>query len=278
VTSTRLVSAAGLLASVCVAYVAAGVAGPGVDHAGASGASTTSAVVRPVSAKYPTNAAKIFRWGNAAWNDEFVRPLSTSTWRVNHASLVRDQHGMLTLDSTPTSGDVVATANGAGHQYGRWEARVRTRSYRGSGPTFRAVWELVPTSGGYDCGARSIELSDYAVGAGAATMHVRNTPDEDFTTSKSLPLNNTFHTYAVEVTPDHVSWFVDTRVVMTERRPEALSGATFTPRFRLVATPGATMRRSRMQMDWVRYYTLARPSAHSIAAAQATRTTYADAC
>ena len=41
-------------------------------------------------------------------------------------------------------------------------------------------------------------------------MHVRNTPDADFTTSKALPLSNTFHTFAVEVTPDHVSWFVDT--------------------------------------------------------------------
>jgi hypothetical protein len=282
VTATaRLVSAAGLLASVCVAYAAAGVAGPSADHVSGSPATTTSlsrTELRPVATTYPTNAAKIFRWGNAVWKDEFVQPFSTAKWRANHPSLVRDQHGMLTLDSTPTSGDVVVTAAGHGTQYGRWEARVRTRSYSGSGPAFRAVWELVPTNGSYACGARSIELSDYVVGAGAATMHVRNTPNADFTTSKSLPLNNTFHTFAVEVTPDHVSWFVDTRVVMTERRPQALSGATFAPRFRLVATPGTTMRKSRMQMDWVRYYTLARKNAKPITAPQATQTTYAAAC
>jgi hypothetical protein len=80
------------------------------------------------------------------------------------------------------------------------------------------------------------------------------------------------------VAPDHVSWFVDTKVVMTERRPAALSGAVLTPRFRLVATPGATMRKSRMQMDWVRYYTPARKSALPITAPQATQTTYAGAC
>jgi hypothetical protein len=33
-----------------------------------------------------------------------------------------------------------------------------------------------------------------------------------------------------------------------------------------------------MQMDWVRYYTLARPNARSIVAPQASVTTYADAC
>jgi predicted secreted protein len=283
VLSSSALTVAGLLTSIAVALGAT--AGPSPDAGPGSGPGSGPAagaaagpLVQPVAAKYPTNAAKIFRWGSAVWKDEFVRPLSTTTWRVNQPSLVRDQHGMLTLDSTPTSGDVVALANGGGHRYGRWEARVRTRSYKGTGTPYRAVWELAPTSGGEHCGARGIELSDYAIGAPSATMHVRNTPDADFTASRSLPLANTFHTYAVEVTPDHVSWFVDTKVVMTERRPAALSGAVYTPRFRLVSTPGATMRKGRMQMDWVRYYTLARKSALPITAPQAVQTTYAGAC
>jgi hypothetical protein len=276
---SRLASALGLLASVSVAFVATAGGGPAASHvAEPSVRSASSADLSPVATKYPTNAAKIFRWGNAQWKDEFVKPLSTSMWRVNHPSLVRDQHGMLTLDSTPTSGDVVATVVGRNKEYGRWEARVRARNYKGAGTAYHAVWELVPATGGYDCGARSIVLSDYRIGTNVATMHVRNTPDADFTTSKSLPLDNTFHTYAVEVTPDHVSWFVDTHVVMTERRPAALSGTIFSARFRLVSTPGATMRKGRMQMDWVRYYTLARKNAKPITAPQATLTSYADAC
>ena len=266
----RFVPFLGVVLSVCVALVATAGSGSSPD-ASASG-------LRTVSATYPTNAAKIFRWGNATWKDEFVRPFSTSTWYANHPSLVRDQHGMLTLDSTATSGDVVAAAKGPGTRYGRWEARVRTRSYPGSGTPYRAVWELAPRTGGEHCGARGIELSDYRIGSGVATMHVRNTPASDFTASRSLPLDNTFHTYAVEVTPDHVSWFVDTRVVMTERRPAALSGAVFAPRFRLLATPGTTMRKSRMQMDWVRYYTLQRKNALPITAPAASQGTYADAC
>jgi hypothetical protein len=274
----RFVPLAGLLLSVAVALVATAGSDSTSSASADAGRGATAVGLRAVSAKYPTNAAKIFGWGNATWKDEFVRPLSTATWYVNHPSLVRDQHGMLTLDSTPTSGDVVAAAKGAGTKYGRWEARVRTRSYKGSGAPYRAIWELAPRTGGEHCGARGIELSDYPIGSGAATMHVRNTPASDFTTSRTLPLDNTFHTYAVEVTPDHISWFVDTRVVMTERRPAALSGAVFAPRFRLVATPGKTMQRGRMQMDWVRYYTLQRKNALPITAPAATQGTYADAC
>jgi hypothetical protein len=75
-----------------------------------------------------------------------------------------------------------------------------------------------------------------------------------------------------------MSWFVDTHVLMTERRPEARTSATYAVRFRLVGTPGAHMNPGRMQMDWVRYYSLARPDARSIEAPAATKGTYAAAC
>ena len=235
--------------------------------------------IRTVSTTYPTNAAKIFRWGNAAWHDEFVDPLS-ATWKVNKPGQVRDQHGMLTLDATPRGGTVTATATGHNQRYGRWEARVRGRQYGTGATPFHVLWELVPMdSGGYHCGARSLMLSDYQLGRNHADVHVRNLPDADFTAGKWLPLDDDqFHTYAIEVTPDHVSWFVDTRVVMTERRSAARSGALFAPRFRLAAQPGATMNQGRMQMDWVRYYTLHRPDARSIEAPSATAASYGDAC
>ena len=49
-------------------------------------------------------------------------------------------------------------------------------------------------------------------------------------------------------------------------------------RFRLAAVKGAEMNPGRMQMDWLRYYTLDRPNAKSIDAPQARRGTYAGAC
>ena len=250
-------------------------------HAGSAATSTPPAPATPAAPSggttYPTNAAKIFRWGSAQIHDEFIGPLA-STWAVNSAGagLVRNQNGMLTLNTTGTSGTVTADWNAGARQYGRWEARVRTRQYGTSATPYRAFWELVPTSG--DQCARSIVLSDSTIGQNTATMHVNNT-DSDFSAAKVLDLRqDTFHTYAVEVTPDHISWFIDTRVVMTERRSAARTGASYTVRFKMLAPQGARMNTGRMQMDWVRYYTLERPNAKSIEAPPATQGGYAGAC
>ncbi len=226
----------------------------------------------------PTNAGKIFRWGNKQWGDEFKTALSR-TWKVNRPALVRNQHGMLTLDTANTGASVAATYLGHSRIYGRWEARVRGRQYGTGGRPYTLYWELVPSHQPYHCGAGSLVLSQYTLGIGSAEMHVRNLPDTDFTASRRMYLsNNEFHTYAVEITPDHVSWFVDTKVVNTERRPEALQGVPLMPRFRVQAVAGARMNRGRMQMDWMRYYTLDRTNAKPITAPQLTQTTYADAC
>ncbi len=226
----------------------------------------------------PTNAGKIFRWGNAYWNDEFKTALSP-TWKVNRPGLVRNQNGMLTLDTAGTGATVTASYSGHSRIYGRWEARVRGRQYGSGGQPYTLFWELVPTYQGEHCGANSIVIGQYTLGTYRAAMHVRTLPDHDFTFDRWMYLNdNEFHTYAVEVTSDHISWFVDTKVIRTERRPAALSGVSFTPRFRVQAVPGAQMTRGRMQMDWMRYYTLERKNAKPITAPQLTQTTYDQAC
>src|SRR5689334_8544716 len=134
-----------------------------------SGALAVSAVVAVgldvpagtiVTAAYPTNAAKVFRWGDAQFNDEFHGSLNTRLWAVNKAGRVRNQHGMMTLNATSTSGTVAATMKGHGRQVGRWEARVRSKQYSGGATPYHVVWELVPTTASaYHCGARSIVLS-----------------------------------------------------------------------------------------------------------------------
>lgn len=261
------------------AAVTVGVLAVAAVSAGPSGAPSARPDLRPAAAAAsPTNAAKIFRWGNAQWNDEFVGPLK-SMWEKNGRGVIRNQNGMLTLNAASTSGSVIATLSGHQRQYGRWEARVRGKQYASSGTPYRVFWELVPRSGGYHCGARSIVLSEYRLGTNRAAMHLRNLPDLDYTTSKALPLSgDQFHTYAVEVTKDHISWFVDTKVIRTERRASARTGAKYSVRFRLAATPGAKMNKGRMQMDWMRYYSLDRPNARSISAPATTLVKYAAAC
>ena len=245
--------------------------------AGTASPPPSTDAVTPVAS--PTNAAKIFRWGNAQIKDEFHGALS-SAWAVSPAGRVRNQHGMLTLNATATSGTVVAALRGNTRRVGRWEARVRSRQY-GTGHTpYHVIWELVPSPGSaYHCGAHNIVLTDYPLGARRATFSARNTPRTQFTATRTLNLGkDVFHTYAVEVTKDHISWFVDTRVIRTEKRPQALNAATYSMRFRMLAPRGARMNPARMQMDWVRYYTLERKSARSIAAPAMRRSTYGPGC
>jgi hypothetical protein len=241
-------------------------------------AAPVAALVVPAEASTPTNAGKVYRWGNAQWSDAFIGPVKRM-WSVNRPRQVNNQHGMLTINGTAAGGDVVATLTGHARRYGRWETRVRAEQYTNRHTPYRVVTELVPTSGGYHCGARSVVLESYALGTGRARMAMRTLPNRQFTYGKTLNLRpGPFHTYAVEVTPSHISWFVDAHVVMTERRSAARTGAMYALRFRLDAVPGARMNPGRMQMDWVRYYSLARKNARSIAAPSATEGRYAAAC
>jgi hypothetical protein len=228
---------------------------------------------------YPTNAAKIFRWGAEAWKDEFeVNPLR-SDWATSAGGDVVTRNGMLTLMAYPSSGTVTATPTSQKAKVGRWEARVRVwEKNRLVGTPYRVFWELVPVKK-YRCGAKSIEIASYSQDELQATGAVRTLPNNEFTFSQVLPLTQGwFHTFAVEVTDDHISWFVDKVVVHTERRTEALSNTTFRPQFRMQAVEGASMRPTWMQMDWVRYYTLDRPNVLSIEAPEMTQGTYAGAC
>jgi hypothetical protein len=233
---------------------------------------------RMALASSPTNAGKVYRWGDSQWHDGFTEPL-THDWKVNRPRLVRNQHGMLTLNGAQR-GDVTATYTGHARRYGRWETRIRSKQFATGHTPYRVVAELVPAgSRPKHCGADSITPASYGLASNRAHMYIRTLPDNQFSFSKRLHLRNeSFHTYAVEVTKKHISWFVDTHVVMTERRPAALSGQLYSVRFRLAAVKGARMNPGRMQMDWIRYYTLERRNAKSIDAPRAKRGVYTGAC
>jgi hypothetical protein len=230
----------------------------------------------------PTNAAKVFKWGLSAWEDEF-RPevlFNSDRWESNQPSAVGQQVGMLTLKAGSTPETVWTEARDGVHQYGRWEARVRTRVFDRGGQPYHVSFELVPDKG-YHCGAKNIVVASYYPGQPMVQGYVRTLPDNEFRFSDDPEATTEeFHTFAIEITPDHISWFVDKHVLMTERRPEALSGRHYHVRFEMEGSsdPSAQMNESWLQMDWVRYYTLKRPDALPITAPQAEETTYDGAC
>jgi hypothetical protein len=227
----------------------------------------------------PVHAGNTFGWyRNTLSRWEFKSTMSTSTWRVSGPGLVQNQHGMLTLNTTE-QGSVSATLNRAGHAYGRWEIRLRSKRYTTDAADYQVMTELVPTGRAERCGAQNIALESYQLGQDTANFSIHTLPDNAFTSSVTKDLADPhWHTFAVEVTPTHVSWFVDAHVVNTERRSAALSGVPMTVRFTMKAVDGATMNRSRMQMDWLRYWANQHPSTKSIAAPATHRTTISAAC
>lgn len=213
---------------------------------------------------YPRNAGKVFRWGREKWRDEFETGAFPRTWKANHPRLIGMQHGMFTIKAPSTVQKVVTWRETHRAAYGRWEARVRAVEL-GAGRQFKFTWQLVPANPN-TCTDNKIVLASYTPGDRLVRGMVQNAhTGKRFVFAKPLDLRSrAWHAYAVEVTKTHISWFVDTRVVRTERRPAALSGTKWKPEFVIESTARSHNRSSWLQMDWVRHYTLDRPNAKSI--------------
>ena len=180
----------------------------------------------------------------------------------------------------PTRARVSATLERPGRAYGRWEVRLRQRQYGHGFTPYRVLTELVPaTEEGEGCGEQNIALNRFKMGGHAVNFYIRTRPDNLFQALTPRGLGqDQWHTYAVEVTPKRISWFVDSPVIRTERRPEALSGRKFQVRFTMQAVKGKRMNKARMQMDWLRYWTLQAKNERSTKAPATTRSTYTLAC
>jgi hypothetical protein len=225
----------------------------------------------------PIHAGNTFGWYPTAWRDEFIGPMK-SVWDKRGRGVVKTKNGMLTLRTG--GGNLSATLGMAGHQTGRWEIRWKTRQRALGRAPYTVRTELVPAgSRPQYCGARNIALESYTHGHARAKFYIHNLPNLAFTAGKTGRFgHDRWHTFAVEVTTKHISWFVDAHVVRTERRSAAYSGVPLTVRFSLKAAPGKAMNPATMQMDWLRYWTLAKPNDKSISAPATTLGTYAKAC
>jgi hypothetical protein len=227
----------------------------------------------------PIHAGNTFGWyRNNLIRYEFVNG-NGPWWRKHGHGQVANQHGMLTLNAT-RHGSLSATLARHGHAYGRWETRLRSRRYATRHTNFRVVTELIPSGGRRQhCGGDEVGLENYRLGSNRAKFYIHTLPDNDFRAWKGRNLgNDRWHTYAVEATRTHISWFVDAHVIRTERRPAALEGVPLTVRFTMRAMPGHQMNPSRMQMDWLRYWGNKYPSEKSIRAPRTVRSTYRQAC
>lgn len=229
----------------------------------------------------PVHAGSTYGWyydGGLVYDETFVGPLAPR-WRVEGRGVVQNQNGMLTLN-TAGRGTVSATLERPGQAYGRWETRLRQRQYGRGHARYRVLTELVPvTEEGEGCGEQNIALNRFTMGRNELDVYVRTRPDRLYQSSMRRSFGqDQWHTFAVEVTPRRISWFVDGHVVRTETRSKALSGRTFQVRFTMLAAEGKRMNKARMQMDWLRYWSPRARNARSTAAPRLTRTTYSGSC
>jgi hypothetical protein len=227
----------------------------------------------------PIHAGNTFGWYPTLWRDEFVGPLK-QVWDGHGTGTVRTKNGMLTLTSA-RRGSTWATLDMAGHDRGRWEIRMKTRKWGSANANYTVRTELIPAGDRPQyCGARNITLESYTLSHARAKFYIHTLPNLAFRASRGGTNfgGDNWHTFAVEVTPTHISWFVDSHVVSTERRAEALSGVPLTVRFLLKARPHTLMNPAKLQVDWFRYWTLAKPNDKSIAAPAPTKGTFAAAC
>lgn len=243
------------------------------------GTLTSSADAHHAQPPGPVHAGSEYGWGKAPVDYRFVGHLSKSEWRVHGPGVVRNQHGMLTLN-TADHGTVSATQVTRGHEVGRWEIRLRSRQYGSGHQAYKVMTELVPAGDRRQfCGAKNMALETYTPHRHRATHYIRSRPDHRYSMHERLGLHDDqWHTFAVEVTHQRISWFVDAHVVSTEKRQDALTGTPYAVRFTMKGVAGRKMDRSRMQMDWLRYWTLDRPDSKSTAAPSPAVGTYRQAC
>ncbi len=226
----------------------------------------------------PVNAQTTYDWGKPIWQDDYIGPLK-KIWRTKGRGAVRNQHGMLTLN-TARRGSVSATLKGTGHKVGRWEIRLRSREYGRSHRSYKVRTELIPAAKrAQHCGARNVALNSYRLGGNRVHHYIRSLPDDQAVAHTGVNLgNDRWHTFAVEVTKKRISWFVDGHVLSTENRREALSDVPYTVRFTMLGQGSKRMNKARMQMDWLRYYTLRKPNSKSVKAPLPRSGSYANAC
>ncbi|GAA5145980.1 hypothetical protein GCM10023340_16210 [Nocardioides marinquilinus] len=175
-------------------------------------------------------------------------------------------NGGITLDSKqvagPGTGDrgtVRATMQGNARAYGRWETRLRLKYDRDSGRDYKILVELVPEQASqYDCGAHNITLAETWSRSSTMRFGVRD-GGRTWTGERRIgDIRHTVPALAVQVTPAHITWFLNGAPVGTVRDKSAVPGMPMTLRFSIVGRGSKEMKDLMVISDWQRGFTLER--------------------
>ncbi|HQR25588.1 MAG TPA: hypothetical protein PLP61_01000 [Nocardioides sp.] len=153
-------------------------------------------------------------------------------------------------------GTTSATLQGNAQTYGRWELRIRPWSIETSAKNYRVKFELVPEDPAQRlCGARSITVADLTPRRPQVKIGAFNPDGRAWRrTVQSGPLARVSRAYAVEVAKNHISWFLDGKIIGTVRAAAAIPRVPLTVRLSLVGSGQAEMNHTYAIMDWIRAY------------------------
>lgn len=238
----------------------------------------TSLTPSPVTrASGAPQAGQRYRWGPTLWdfaweNGESLteRPARgqqrTGRWidRSDGSGRAAPYNGGMALSSNlselPGRGDrgtTSATLAGNALTYGRWEFRRRIDVFEQRGRDYRVRIDLVPERA-EDAGCGAITVANVSYDARTATLGLSSArAGRSWSGTRSIArLGDRPHSFGVEVTRSHVTWFLDGRSLATVRSPQAAPGVPLTPRLSLVGDGGKEMRRTRVLYDWQRGWRL----------------------
>lgn len=241
-------------------------AAPAPVAARASGAASATASSR--YGWYPTLWDYTWEAGQSLTSPPDVGSVRSGWWRdySDGAGRVSRQNGGLYLDSQRNNaggpgdfGTTRATLVGASQAYGRWETRLRLKSAEATAQDFTVLVELVPERPeDYACGRRNIVLAQVAAHSSTLSFGARN-DTRQWTGSRTVPsLVHTSPAVAVEVAPDHVTWFWDGRAIGTAKGRDVASGVPMTLRFSLVGDQVTEHNQTGVVSDWQRGFALDR--------------------
>ena len=240
-------------------------------------AAATSSTVVPIASS---------GWGAPGFADEFAGNALDRAWAVydspgnggnglRRPSQVSVANGRMTQTGTAGGTSAGMVLDDHFQRYGRWEIRARVTS-TGNGHPYHPVLALIPGGDApYHCGATDIDFAESDVG-GPTYIFIHALPRIQDYLSANIDQTR-WHTYGVEVTPDHVTWFVDGVPRMTDRNRDALSGVNFAVNIQLDANNPGGLAPARLAVDYVRVYPLRGP-APAIPAPAPNRGSYNGAC
>ncbi len=197
----------------------------------------------------PKNGAKKGRWIQ----------YSDGAGRVgkHNGQLRLDSGRRLTRFAEGDFGTTRATLAGNASAYGRWETRLRIKTFESGSKDYDVVLELVPEKAAdYQCGRQNITVARYDGAAARMSFGVNAGTTRWTKTIKAPSLLTSIPAFAVEVAKDHIAWFVNGKPVGVVRSRAAVSDVPMTMRFSLVGDD-SEHKNTAAYSDWQRFFGIA---------------------